>query len=369
MTPKEKFELIEKHFNNALSPEEQILFDREVSNDPDFAKEVVAQIEANHLLIDQGILDIKSKLKKIHEEETRGKNNGRWKTYLASVVALVALIASISYFYTTSTKNDSSATNNLVSTSENKNNPSSEETLKKSSDTKSTNGNNSSKENIVLHPISDEEIVKNNSIIQDTLHEEKVTQNTNPVPTKKDSANVDKNNSDKIDCSNVSITGEISTSESCTDKASGSILIRLSSLKGGKKPYSFSIAGPDEFMKVSQFSDLAGGTYKVLARDQNGCTNLLEEITIKTKACPKEYVFAPERNETFDFPIPSNANGEIKISDRGGAIVYHAFINNGYPNSWNGNSSSGVEVSMGIYQFVITYSNGDITQGSVTVLK
>ena len=145
--------------------------------------------------------------------------------------------------------------------------------------------------------------------------------------------------------------------------------MNLNSLKGGSKPYKFSIAGQDEFKTGAQFYDLPAGYYKGMAKDRNDCISLLREVEVKNKNCPKEYAFAPGRNEVFDFPLKPNANGDIKISSRGGELVYHASISNGYPSSWNGTDLNSIELPMGIYMFVITYNTGEINQGYVTVLK
>jgi hypothetical protein len=372
MTPKEIYDLIERHFNHELSQEEQIMFDLKVKNDPDFAKEVVAQVEANKILLDQGLLNIKDRLRKIHEAETKGNDSGKWKTYLAGVVALVALVTSVNYFYNSSSKTESPVTNVVTAPSE-KNTTVTTENKKEVinlNEKENTTENNSKKENSSIVPPADKKTIQDNVQVKDTVQTKKNVPFVIPSPlvSKNDTVTTKKKPA-AVDCSTVTIVGDVNSSGTCTDKSTGNIIVNLSSVKGGNKPYMFSIDGSDEYKGSSQFYDLPVGHYKVTAKDRNNCVSLLQEVDIKSKDCPQEYAFAPGRAELFTFPMKGYTDGEIKILNQGGQIIYHTSINNGYPSAWNGTNNSGIELSMGVYMFVITYSNGEINKGYVTILK
>src|SRR5690554_1951105 len=294
---KETYELIDRYVNHTLSREEQESFELRMEQDTEFSRDVKAHMKVHRLIMDQGLINIKQKLRKIHESE-KGGNDNLWK-YFSGVAFIITVCAVIYFnnFYKTDELNANkvkvekqrdTVSNNKEHTHE-KSQPIVEDAVSNNKEhTHEKNQpvvekNKSTKKDKKTNPISLHDDAKSS---QDTTQRNKDIPSVAPFiaeskvmkEQKKDTTStVTSQNSytDKIDCSVVTITGETNTIPSCDDKPTGNIIIALGSLKGGKKPYKFSIKN-DEFTIASNFSNLPPGFYQVSVKDDNGCVNLLQ---------------------------------------------------------------------------------------------
>jgi hypothetical protein len=366
----EKYDLIEQYIGQQLSPGEQEAFELEMSKDPELTKEVQAHLDARELILDQGILNVKSTLQNIHRAEQR-KTDKSTNKYLLFAALLATIAASLLYLYFSSTKKTISSNNDTKSTiidssSFKKNTAAKSEEIKTTSNNFNKNipvkENGTSNKNTPAASINNVALEKTDTTII-TSEIKTTTDNTNTVIVSPNSTN----QTGTIDCSAFSIQGEVNTSASCNDEATGNIIIQLNSIKGGTKPYKFSLHSEEDFRTVSQFSNLEAGQYKVFVQDKNNCIYEFKKVEIKSKNCPKEYAFAPDRGETWEIPIRLGTSGWIKLFNRTGATVYSSSITNGM--IWNGNDNNGLSLPMGSYSFIINYDNGEIIQGQVTLLR
>lgn len=370
---KEKYELIDRYINNDLSQQEREDFETKLKEDPAFAQEVEAHIQVHQLIQDEGLLNVKKKLRKIHDSE-KGDGDNLWK--FISGAALMAIIALSVFLYQYTLKPDKEDMQIQVPL------------VVVQQDTLSAEEGGESLDKVETESVlaDNSEIIENNSTIQKTSDKknmeeeiaeviEEVQQVDSVISEVKSSASVKRNAPEeeilpvaKVDCAQTKISGNIAVTESCEDTPTGNIIVSLNSLKGGKKPYRFSITEED-YSLTSQFHSLPAGHYKVMVKDGNDCIAVLKEAEIKTKVCIKEYVFYPDR-ETWQLPLKTYSNAQVKIiNSRTGSIVYTAAINNGYPDFWNGTDNNGLALPMGSYTFIISYDKGEIVQGAVTLMR
>lgn len=364
MMSEETYELIERYLNHELLGEELKSFEQRMKSEPDFAKEVAIHKDAQELVIDQGVLEVKQKLRAIHKAETRGGNSG-WKILLSGL-AVVLLSATGLYLF--NSRSDKSKTETVVVNSD----ATKSATVVKSSDAVVNNDSGTSIQN-----------KNNNAVNNDVSQNVNTTIVVDSAVNKTD--NVDHNRSGKEeaktpepsvapvqsnipDCSKIKIYGNVVTYSSCSDKSTGKIQIGLN-VKGGKKPYTFSIDEESGYGMAANYSDLAPGKYKVFAKDADGCSNLLKEVLIERVNCPKSYSFAPDRGEVWVVPVNSGKSGEIKIQSKSLEFVYTASFTNGNAEVWNGTNKTGQDLPGGLYLFTIDYSDGEVVRGEVTILR
>jgi len=170
-----------------------------------------------------------------------------------------------------------------------------------------------------------------------------------------------------IDCGKVRISGDLIINASCNNKPSGCISVDMATISGGFPPYSFTIDGKT-FTGASTFPSLYPGKYEVYARDSNYCTCLLGYAYIDTEDCTYNAAFAPFRGEHWDIPAGTRARGILTIYSSSGSIVYTSVVNE-FESQWNGTTISGQQLPMGLYQFSISYDDGTLFNGTVTIVR
>jgi hypothetical protein len=372
---KEKYELIEKFIEKNLSREEQEKFDFHLKTDMDFAKEVKAHMEVHELVLDQGIIEMKKKLREIHIAETKGNNNTSYKIF--SALAIIFLLGGMMlYIFKTQGTPDEIEENRIkqVTIIDNDLNTDTNAHSKEISNHIIENATkvDKRKSTFLSNPENTATALKKDSsmnVLNSSNQYIPSLQLPKDTAVSSTGTLTNKSNPAKVDCSTIHITGEVTVKETCKDESTGSILIHLNSLKGGTKPIKFSITGDADFVTGSIFENLNEGHYNIYVRDANGCSNILKETKIATKDCPKDYLFYPDLGQEWTLPLKHNANAKLKIFNRAGALIYAINISNGYPNTWNGIDNSGQGLPMGNYSFVIVYDDQTISQGNVQILK
>ncbi len=368
----EKFDLIERYVNRLLSSEEQEAFERQISQDPELKRDVEAYTEAQELIFDQGILEVKMKLQNIHQSELR-TTKGR-KYYLPGAV-LVIVSASLLYLYFTAS--DPVKEEEPVYTTVT-------DTIKVPETPIAATEKTEEKNTVVLAPSAGIPAVESPDRLQDPAPVVPKDKDTEVIPPVSTDPPVDqekqKDKKDvppvvtvptvpKDDCASVQITGDLMAMESCAGQSTGTIVVSLSSLKGGAKPYTFSLEKEDGFRSGSQFTGLSAGQYKVYVKDKNNCTAVLKPVEIKSKVCVQEYAFNPERGEEWSIPVPADFKGELKILNRSNERVFSTQISYGSPSSWTGTDNSGMLLPKGVYMFTLIPDNGETIKGYVTILR
>lgn len=139
----------------------------------------------------------------------------------------------------------------------------------------------------------------------------------------------------------------------CANTASGSIDISLSS---GTPNYHFSIDGGSSFSNDSSFTGVAAGTYTIVAKDDNACT----DTTTATISAPDTLSYTAALTHNNCGPN----DGSITITATGGTPPYQYSITNGtsYQSS---NSFTGLPTAA--YQVAVQDSNGCVVYGTESV--
>src|SRR4051794_31760394 len=95
---KEIYALIDRYINQNLSKEELESFELKLRQDPGFAQEVHAHMEVHQLMMDHGLMNIKQKLRKLHETGN-GNRNYQWKYFWGGALLLIVAATSIIFYY------------------------------------------------------------------------------------------------------------------------------------------------------------------------------------------------------------------------------------------------------------------------------
>jgi hypothetical protein len=360
--------LIERYLNHELSGEELKNFELEMAADAELRKEVQYHKEIQDIVFDAGILDVKSRLHKIHQRETvKGKDSQTW--YLVALLIGLIVVSSVCVYLFSNRENNKASQPDVPKI-----------TVDTILDTKDTNPGNHTGTNstdVAVPPSKKQNATSLSPVITNDSKPDSPDSKTDVVKinsdtiTKKDNTSLPAvtNNPVGVDCSRVTITGDVNTSETCRDESNGTIMISLNSIRGGTKPYKFSLDREDNFAKVSQFNSLAAGIYEVYIKDRDDCVFLFKKTEIKSKTCAKEYIFAPERGETWEVPLLAGKNGELKVFTRTGQVAYSIRFKSESGVTWNGTDNNGSDLPMGSYSFTIVYDGGEVEQGSVTVVR
>lgn len=358
----ENYELIDRYLEGSLSEADTDDFERQMQNDPELRADVNTMREVNLLILDQGLLEIKSKLKAL-DKKPDVLSNGRKYFYSAVLIGMVAAVTT-GYFVSRPVDVNPSPIHEVkppsdVSPLTKRPTPAAKEnhqTIPKST----TNAAPTIPPDSLILTIAPRNILFPQ---QDTISRIKATESPIALPELKEIDSEAKKPC-VIEDSKLIVT----VAETCDSEASGIITIDNRSLLEGTPPFEFSING-NSFFDGRSFGNLEAGTYYLSVKDANGCTWLnAKEIHVASKDCREhEMSFYPSRGETFKFPIENNDNGKIVIYNNEGSIVYQATITNGYPDRWDG-TDNGHALPLGSYSYVLSV-NGKNSTGFVTLFN
>jgi hypothetical protein len=189
-------------------------------------------------------------------------------------------------------------------------------------------------------------------------------QNEVPQQKTRDNTPVVKSTVAATACEQVSIQASVKVTPSCSDKASGSILVQ--SITGGTKPYSISLSSNTN-ESVSN-GEMPKGIYQALITDANGCSHRYSNIIVDEKECPIDYSFNPFYGDEEWYIAPQASAGLLEIFNKGGLLYYQKNIPAQIANKWNG-MGIGNQVIPGYYIFVIKYADGTVKRGSITIVQ
>jgi hypothetical protein len=360
----EKYALIDCYLNNQLSGQDLAEFTNRMKTDASFFEEVNTQRQVNEMVFDEGLLDIKRKLKAIDAGHHSG-NNRKW--ILPTGLLLIVSVASVIYYANTK------KTTEIAITYQPKNELHAQELTTEIAKKEKSNSQSPVIKNLIPEGNSVAEIKK--TIVTSSSNETKQVElaEVNDSPTVEPISGDVKPSDQMKDiqkplCNIDGTTLNISTLASCGDVPTGKIMIDKKSSITGTAPFEFSLDNRS-YISDFVFRDLFAGAYVLYVKDANGCVwHDSREIIIGEKDCrAHEYSFYPSKGETWKFPIESYTNGKIEVYNTSGKLVYSTIISNGEPAYWDG-TANGESLPMGNYSFIIR-EGATVTPGSVTLFK
>jgi gliding motility-associated-like protein len=176
--------------------------------------------------------------------------------------------------------------------------------------------------------------------------------------------------------SKVYITGFTKSNPDNCDNDNGSITLKASSING---PLTFTLATTGIRQYTGRFTNLKGGSYRILATDTAGCsadTTIMLADNIPLPGCSDLFIpnaFTPNndgRNDYFSFSVPAAfRDASVQVFGRWGNTVFAAKGNSFY---WDG-SYAGAKQPAGVYIYTFSYISPEgqrkNVKGTVTLLR
>lgn len=346
---------IDAYLKGKLSAEDKIAFEAAMEKDPAFKSEVAQEKMLYAAVMEHRLAQIKTIAQE--EEAALGNSSSSIKKKVIGGAIGLGIIAAIWIGVPTEkekpevehTKSTSTTQKALEET------PESEYQLDKKEKAASTK------------TISKSAVEK--TVVTDTeKKEEKAIQTTTSENTKESSIDekspttTDKTTS-VVDCEKVAINAETSIKGTCFGKKEGSIT--LSQLSGGSTPYTTELYDLQGNL-IPQLKSLDGGKYELVITDNNGCIQV-KEINVPYESCPVDEHFNPSLGQEWQIPM-NGQSGSVTILDKSGKTVWQKAIVKGHATTWDGTSANG-QLPAGYYIFVITYDDGTISKGSITITE
>ncbi|HTF82813.1 MAG TPA: hypothetical protein VL947_13850 [Cytophagales bacterium] len=173
-------------------------------------------------------------------------------------------------------------------------------------------------------------------------------------------------------CADITIAVETSTVPSCDNRPTGEIHVKKETIKGGTAPYLFSLNARNNFGS-EDFTHLKPGVYHLYIKDANNCVSKYgQTLMVEETVCQSKKEFTYNLNYDPAWVIPYDHDKEpksIKILDKSGRDVYISPVYNGTPTEWMGQSNTGQEVGIGLHIYIIEYTNGGMSQGTIMIVK
>jgi hypothetical protein len=356
-----QLERIDFYLKGKLSKEERIAFTHEYNKDESLRQLVETQRLANEVIYTQQLVRLRSR---IHKDL---KNQNRFGSTTWMLLSCGVLLLAGVFWFVLKPEDKQVVKDNVLSMKKEAVPFTTNEQVAVGSfsSTKVSNGSTRSTETITKPtnastPVMDT-LEKNNADVPTEV----ATTNTiakleTPAPLVSEKTAI-------VDCGKLSLELAVTTFPTCIGDQNGKIEIQTSKIKGGKEPYLFSISSRATFKNEVNYLYLNAGTYSVSVKDNNGCI-AQKEVTIEEKRCASNtiYAFSPDLEE-WKIPVVQNKQGEIKIVNKSGILVYQSKIGSGYENTWNGKSMEGKTVEPGYFIYSISYTDGEEEKGSVTV--
>lgn len=88
----------------------------------------------------------------------------------------------------------------------------------------------------------------------------------------------------------------------------------------------------------------------------------------QTPVRKKDFMFQPNLGETWNFPIPDDKVGEIRIFDSNGQPIFDSKVGRNHLTEWNGTNQNGGLVGAGNYVYILTFDR-EIVEGNITVVR
>lgn len=386
----ELYELIENYLNDNLSLEERSAFEARISNDRDLASMVENHRQLSTLIEESTLLEIRDTIQKIHNENPGGGGSGFTgkRIVLYSAIAFVAILTSWILIQTNNKKTTSSTPfeTQIVSDSievAEKHGLTEQQVI--SAIESEVTREEIDKEEEYNIPAEKSERSPNENTPRETEEEKipvseaetdktAVSQEQNEPATEviQQTSKADKPGithiMDSVNCDTVVISAEVLTEESCEERATGKLLVKIESNKGATPPYFVSIDNGRNFIKKTQIVDLYPGNYSVWLKDNNNCLSKIGNFLVGSKVCDYEFIFAPDKGERWKIPT-MNRTGILRIYTKLGVLIFTQNFEAEDELLWDGISLNGIPQPMGVYRFILEFNTGEPIIGNVTIVR
>ncbi|MFN3402978.1 MAG: SprB repeat-containing protein [Cytophagaceae bacterium] len=362
----QEMELIDRFLRNELSGQELSSFESRLLSDNYFREQVDTQRFINESFVEYQLEDLYKKL----ESRNPYKNKFRGLKNLGIIISGMLLVGLIIFVYKNYTTSFNETSDQSLTIDADISEPVDIPIINDVTGHGSISYN--SKKTPEIIPADHGKIIevaqpekKEKTFDGDSESEPIIPQIENPLMVNKEE--VKENKSLLKDC-NEGIKADFMVTETCYDKPGGKIL--FSKVNGGTPPYLYSIDGGRSFHNSGEFHNLSSNNYILIIKDNNGCQSIVNsQVRLEGKDCNTtlRYSFNPDM-ETWKFPMKEE-NGSIQIVNASGIVVYSARITNSFPSEWNGRSMNGSDLNSDIYMFLISYDNGKVDQGYISIVR
>lgn len=352
---------IEEYLKGNLQGDSLSAFEQQIKESADLQRMVEASKLADELVIENRLREVGSIL---HETHIKSPGNGLWKSFtlLLVVAGAAGVFFLVNSAHSPEQKSVSQPTANPPAVTEIRE-PEKEPADFRSSGseqpqvTKSPDIQKSNPTPAITGPAA---IIPDDSLPVASAPSLAATRTDKAPETRQPPAPV----VPKDPCATVVIETHVSTTPACEGEQSGAII--LSEIQGGQPPYSREVLQLPG-LTPRGMHDLGGGKYLVRITDRQGCIREYHDVSVKEKNCPKDYSFNPFIGEVWNIPS-DESDGTLRIINHSGKPVIVRPVRAHSAESWNGYPEHG-EIEPGYYIFTISYNDGRILQGSITVVR
>jgi hypothetical protein len=359
----EMLEKIDLYFRGKLAPEEKEAFEKQMASDPELKTKMEISKIVDQMIVGKEAWNLKEQMKK----DLNKPKSGSGKYML--ILALLMTVSGIVFLFFNKEKNQTKISNYIQQQAT----PSLPLEIKDKTITSS--GKHAQSMSKIIQP----KIAKYKTTIStkaDTTmlpKSEKIKtrianfpfMDSKNEPLKQDSVIIKKINP----CEGLRPEVESFVMPSCKGAETGEIHVNPETVKGGTPPYIFLL---EDRKSSANFDRLSAGSYQLTIVDANNCTvHSNKGIVVPEKTCTqKQYVFNPEYDGSWEIPYARDKRPvKFLILDKGGRIFYGSQVIEFLPGGWNGESSTGSTLEMGVYFFEITYADGSIDHGSILISR
>lgn len=403
----EKFEYFEWILSQRATEREKKQFEEALHQDVQLANEYDDYQQTHELILDGAILDTKQTLQSIHNGALKnpGKGNGLTNNqWIVSIITAILVTPTVLLFFqkdgrqADTNKQDVSVHQNRVVDSPQAvktdtafkepkgynpvtiNNPEKRVAKPKQKEVAGKLPINTEADTSLYQP---EMVEKDKSSLTDEQKKPKIPVNKQVLeqgPTVINENSVVENETlprqlndtseTAVDCGEVIIQCDYEIKHTCIEHVSGEIRIHKSTITGGSPPYFISINGGMDFMESTYvFSRLSSGTYQLVIQDNHQCVKDIGQIIIEEEICQTDYKYSPMYDEPWEIPFEKGKKGVFRVFSRTGQVVVEKHLDEYTEKTWTGKDDGGIPLEMGYYPFAITYDDGEVFQGSVTLVK
>jgi hypothetical protein len=331
-----------------MNAEELAAFKVRLASDPELQSLLAVSEITRELVVESGLSHERALLQSF-EKSAKSGNLKRY-SFIGTSVVITALVSLFVFKSNTETSKPSDSTPEKVAIVE-KSSDLTSATLQHTKTGKSKN-NHSTR----TTPLVQEETYSEAYIPKD--EEPEATNQipiTNELPNQSEQVTSEKEEIKSVSCESQFQNLKFFTLPSCENKPTGAIQIR------GMKS-SWKLMVNDEAMEST--SQMGPGKYTVKIKTDSGCEQVYP-VEVKAKSCFENKQVNWSFNDPDNWTIEtSQSNGTITIMDRNGAILLQDEITS---HSYFANPDK--FANTGLYQYKITYSNGESTQGFIQIVR
>ena len=363
----ETYQRIDSYLNGKLEGDALRVFENQLLTDPAFAEEVSFQQLTNEVVIGASYDDLRSQMTQDIDRIDTADKTRRWSLYtVAAFILITGTVSIYSYLPTKSiikkhtVQNSGQSVTSAVSTKTS--DATTTENLKTLSQ-KEPQSNTLNKKEIIGVAKSDTQTISSPTyqVKQQHVTVDKATTEDKLIQPLEKNTSVNP-------CLNTQIVAVITTTPTCANENTGSILIPSTQLHGGTNPYTISLDHSLNKPLQESYLYVSSGSHTVLITDKNGCSKEFH-VSIEEKNCRKNsYVFAPEKGETWKISGTDTDDFTITIINISGTQVYKSSIMQG-EFEWQGIGQHGEYLIAGLYIYVIEYTSGQKENGQITIVR